>query len=73
MAMRIRTQTLPNSFSSGNKKQKAIFPETAPGASVLTKATSRDQLNQLAVAVKPQKDHTAGRGFGQVAHYGCEH
>jgi hypothetical protein len=42
--MRIRTQTLPNSFSSGNKKQKAVLPETAPPASVLAKATSRSQL-----------------------------
>ena len=44
MAMRIRTQNLPNSFSSDNKKQKAVLPETAPRASVLAKATSRSQL-----------------------------
>src|SRR4029077_3841683 len=43
-AMRIRTQTLPNSFSSGNKKQKAALPETAPRASVLAKAIFRSQL-----------------------------
>jgi hypothetical protein len=42
--MRIRTQTLPNSFSSGNKKQEAVLAETAPRASVLAKATSRSQL-----------------------------
>jgi hypothetical protein len=28
--MRIRTQNLPNSFSSDNEKQKAALPETAP-------------------------------------------
>ena len=42
--MRIRTQNLPNSFSSDNKKQKAVLPETAPRASVLAKATCRSQL-----------------------------
>jgi hypothetical protein len=35
--MRIRTQNLPNSFSSDNKKQKAVLPETAPWTSVLAK------------------------------------
>ena len=44
MAMRIRTQTLPNSFSSDNKKQKAVLPETAPRTSVLAKANSRSQF-----------------------------
>ena len=42
--MRIRTRTLPNSFSSDSKKQKAILPETAPRTSVLAIATSRSQL-----------------------------
>ena len=44
MAMRIRTQNLPNSFSSDNEKQKAVLPETAPRASLLGKVTSRSQL-----------------------------
>jgi hypothetical protein len=44
VAMRIRTQNLPNSFSSDNKKQKAVLPGTAPWASVLAKTTCRSQL-----------------------------
>ena len=42
--MRTRTQNLPNSFSSDNKKQKAVLPETAIRTMVLAKATSRSQL-----------------------------
>jgi NAD(P)-dependent dehydrogenase (short-subunit alcohol dehydrogenase family) len=42
--MRIRTHTLPNSFSSDNKKQKAVWPGTAPWASVLVKTACRSQL-----------------------------
>ena len=72
MAMWIRTQNLPNSFSSHNKKTKAVLPQTAPRASVLAKTTSRSQLS-LAVAVKSQTDHTVGRSFRQVAHYGGAH
>jgi CRP/FNR family cyclic AMP-dependent transcriptional regulator len=42
--MRVRTQNLPNSFSSDKKKQKAVLPGTAPWASVLAKTPCRSQL-----------------------------
>ena len=44
MAMCIRTQNLPNSFSSDNKKQKAVLPGTGPWAGILAKTTCRSQL-----------------------------
>ena len=56
--MQIRTQDLPNSFSSGNKKQKAVLPETAPRASVLGEIDLSESIDQLAVSVKITKRFT---------------
>jgi hypothetical protein len=47
--MRIRTRDLPNSFSSRNKKQKAVLLESVPRASVFGKADLSESIDQSAV------------------------
>ena len=53
--MRIRTQTLPNSFSSGNKKQKAVLPETAASGKRFGESDLSESIDQLAVAVNHER------------------
>ena len=70
--MWIRTQNLPDSFSSDKKKQKAVLPGTGPWASLLANDLS-ESIDQSAVAVKPRTVHTVGWNFGPVACYGPVH
>jgi hypothetical protein len=47
VAMRIRTQNLPNSFSSDYKKQKVVLPETARRASVLGEIDLEESIDKV--------------------------
>ena len=67
-AMRIRTPNLRNSFSSDNKRQKLVLPETARHASVLGENRPVGINCQLAMSVKLRTVHTFNRNVGQTAH-----
>ena len=68
MAMRIRTQNLPNSFSSDNKKQKAVLARNCASGKRFGESDLSESIDQSAVAAKLRTVHTVGRNFGQVAH-----
>jgi hypothetical protein len=62
--MRIRTQNLADSFSSSNKKQKAVLPPNCALGKRFGENDLVESNDRSAVAVKARKIHTVGRNFG---------
>ena len=53
--MRIRTQNLPYSFSSDNKKQKVVCPKLRIGQTSLVEINLSESIDQLAVSVNYER------------------
>jgi hypothetical protein len=68
--MRIRTQTLPNSFSSDNKKTKGGFARNCASDKRFGERDFSESIDQLAVAAKPRTAMTPKKAMKALQYRG---